>query len=128
MRKQIVDGQVSESRIRLFVREGLANGYTAHFSGKFSVADGHTILEGEFHHAPMIRIHLAMVRGFAIVLGTAMSGLSLYGLFTTGQPGLVLGVVIPLAFTVGVFRFVPRAPKLETGRLDKFIRSAIKSK
>ena len=128
MRKQIVDGHVSESRIHLFVCEGLANSYTAHFSGKFSEADGRTILEGEFHHAPMIRLHLAMMRGFAIALAVAMSVVSLYGLFTTGQLGLVLGVVIPLAFTMGVFRFVPGASKLETGRLDKFIRSAIESK
>jgi hypothetical protein len=128
MRKQIVDGHVSVSRIRLFVREGLANSYTAHFSGRFSEVDGVTVLEGEFHHAPMIRFHLALVRGFAIALGVAMSGFSLYGLFTTGQLGLVLGVVIPLAFTIGVCHFVPRVAKLETSRLDKFIRSAIGAK
>ncbi len=128
MRKKIVDGQVSESHIRLFVREGLANSFSAHFSGRFVEVEGGAVLEGEFHHATMSRIHLAVVRGFAIALGVAMSALSLYGLFTTGQLGLIFGIVIPLIFTTGVCIFLPRASKLDTGRLNQFIRSAIESK
>ena len=128
MRKQIVDGQISESRIRLFVLDGLVNNFSAHFSGRFVEVDGGAVLEGEFHHALTTRIFLGIFRGFAIALGVTMSGLSLYGLFTTGQLGLILGVLIPLAFTIGICLFVSRVSKLETGRLDGFIRRAIESK
>ena len=128
MRKQIVDGQISQSRIRLFVLDGLANSFSAHFSGRFVEVDGGAALEGEFHHTLMTRIHLGIFRGFSIVLGVAMSGFSLYGLFTTGQLGLILGVVFPLAFTIGMCHFTSRVSKLKTERLEGFIRGAIKSK
>lgn len=128
MRKQIVDGHISETCIRLFVLEGLANSFSAHFSGRFVEVDGGAVLEGKFHHTLGARIFLGVFRGFSIALGVAMSGLSLYGLFTTGQLGLILGVLIPLAFSLFMCSILPRASKLDTGRLEGFIRSAIESR
>lgn len=128
MRKQNVDGQISKSHISLFVLEGLANSFSAHFSGRFVEVDGGAVLEGEFHHSLMTQIHLGIFRGFIIVLGAAMSSLSLYGLFTTGQLDLIFGVVIPLAFTIGICHFPSRLSRLETGLLAGFIRGAIEAK
>lgn len=120
-----MDGQISESCIRLSVLDGLANSFSAHFSGRFVEVDGGSVLEGEFHHTLMTRIHLIVSRSFLIVLGVAMSGGSLYGLIATGKIGLILGVIFPLAFTTGCCILITRNSRLDTRRLDHFIRSAI---
>ncbi len=84
--KERLAGKVTVTQLKLWrLRPFVGNSFAPCFCGSIRVADGHTVVEGNFRMGRLIRAFMALWFGFLIVVGLA-------GVLTAagGKGGLIL--------------------------------------